>query len=194
MKTLIVYDSLYGNTKRIAQALAESLSEATVIPVDEADLADLKEYGLVIVGSPTQGGRPTPAIKAFLGAIPPAGLRNIGVTAFDTRISAAESGPVARFFLGVFGYAAGRIGRDLQAKGGRPVAPPEGFLVKDKEGPLEAGEAERAAAWARRDSPWPSITGARGRKPNGWPTKSAFPAVWPGRSAPIWGIRPAPRA
>jgi len=150
MKTLIVYDSLYGNTKRIAQALAESLSEATVIPVDEADLADLKEYGLVIVGSPTQGGRPTPAIKAFLGAIPAAGLRDIGVAAFDTRISAAGCGPVARFFLRVFGYAAGRIGRDLQAKGGRPVAPPEGFLVKDKEGPLEAGEAERATAWARR--------------------------------------------
>jgi hypothetical protein len=77
-------------------------------------------------------------------------LQKIGVTAFDTRISAAGCGPIARFFLGVFGYAAGRIGRDLQAKGGRLVVPPEGFLVKDKEGPLEAGEPERAAAWARK--------------------------------------------
>ena len=150
MKTLIVYDSLYGNTKEVAQAVGSSLDEAKVVPVDEADLVEVKAYDLLIAGSPTQGGRPTPALMAFLRAIPAGGLSSIGVTAFDTRISSAGRGAFLRFILGFFGYAAGRIASALQAKGGRLVAPPEGFLVKDKEGPLEAGELERAMAWAKQ--------------------------------------------
>ncbi len=77
------------------------------------------------------------------------------MTAFDTRISSAGRGAFVRLVLGFFGYAAGRIGGSLQAKGGRLVAPAEGFVVKDKEGPLEAGELERAAAWATK------LTGAK---------------------------------
>jgi flavodoxin I len=49
----------------------------------------------------------------------------------------------------VIGYAAPKIAKSLIAKGGRQVAPPEGFIVLDKEGPLRDGELERAAAWAR---------------------------------------------
>jgi hypothetical protein len=47
------------------------------------------------------------------------------------------------------GYAAPRIARALEKKGGNLAAPPEGFFVEDKEGPLKAGELERAAGWAK---------------------------------------------
>ncbi|MDP2871380.1 MAG: hypothetical protein Q8P31_02435 [Bacillota bacterium] len=56
---------------------------------------------------------------------------------------------MAAKFARIFGYAAPRIATALTAKGGNPVAPPEPFIVKDKEGPLERGETERAAGWAR---------------------------------------------
>jgi flavodoxin I len=51
-------------------------------------------------------------------------------------------------FVNLFGYAAQPIARGLQKKGGKLVGTPEGFFVKDKEGPLEEGELERAAGWA----------------------------------------------
>ncbi len=47
------------------------------------------------------------------------------------------------------GYAAPRIVEALKKKGGNLVVPPEGFLVKDREGPLKEGELERAATWAK---------------------------------------------
>ena len=150
MKALIIYDSKYGNTKQVAEAIAGSLQDARVVPVGEADLVELKGYDLLIVGSPTQGGRPTPAVSKFIAAIPAASLSNTRVATFDTRISAAGKNALMRFFLGLVGYAAGRIARPLKARGGKLVAPPEGFLVKDTEGPLEAGELERAAEWAKR--------------------------------------------
>jgi flavodoxin I len=49
----------------------------------------------------------------------------------------------------VFGYAAGRIARNLKGKGGTLVASPEGFFVTGTKGPLREGELERAAGWAK---------------------------------------------
>ena len=49
----------------------------------------------------------------------------------------------------VFGYAAKPISEKLRRKGGELIVAPEGFFVKDVEGPLKEGELERAEAWAR---------------------------------------------
>jgi flavodoxin I len=46
------------------------------------------------------------------------------------------------------GYAAAPSAALLKKKGGEQIAPPEGFLVQDREGPLKPGELERAASWA----------------------------------------------
>ncbi|MDD4346819.1 MAG: hypothetical protein PHZ11_08045 [Desulfitobacteriaceae bacterium] len=72
------------------------------------------------------------------------------VLAFDTRISAKDTNSkVLNVFIKVFGYAAEPIGEKLQKKGGNLIAPPEGFFVKDSEGPLKEGELERAANWVK---------------------------------------------
>jgi flavodoxin I len=71
------------------------------------------------------------------------------VTAFDTRLSAREKNPALRLLLKTVGYAAGRIADSLAAKGGKLAAPPEGFIVEGREGPLREGELERAAAWGK---------------------------------------------
>ena len=127
MKALIIYDSKFGNTKQVAETIGGSLPDAKVVPVDEADLVELKAYDLLVVGSPTQGGRPTPAVQKFLAAIPAGSLANTSVATFDTRISGAGKNPVMKFFLGLVGYAAGRIARPLKARGGKLVAQPGGL-------------------------------------------------------------------
>ncbi len=66
MKALIVYDSLYGNTDKVAHAIGEVVADAKVVPVDEADLVELKGYDLLIVGSPTQGaGRQLQSVSSW---------------------------------------------------------------------------------------------------------------------------------
>ena len=75
MKTLIVYDSLYKNTEKIAKAIGIALGRGTrVSSVTEVNTDYVKSIELLIVGSPTHGGRPTPAIEEFLSKIPPHSL------------------------------------------------------------------------------------------------------------------------
>ncbi len=142
MKALVVYDSAYGNTEKIARAIAGALAdEVRLLRAAEASPGELEGASLLIVGSPTQGGRATPAVQEFLNKIPKDALKNISVAVFDTRVKAV----IAK----VFGYAAGRIASGLKEKGGSLTAPPEGFFVKGTEGPLVDGELERAASWAK---------------------------------------------
>jgi flavodoxin len=140
VKTLVVYDSLYGNTAQVARAIGAAVAgEAEVRSVGEAKPTELRSFGLVIVGSPTQGGRATEEMRAFLDRIP--ALDGAGVAVFDTRLPAR--------WVKVFGYAAGKIADQLKELGASLVAEPEGFVVEGKKGPLVARELERAAAWAR---------------------------------------------
>jgi len=137
MKILIVYDSTYGNTEEIARAIGEAITgEVKVLRVGEADPSET--FDLLIVGSPTHGGRPTQAIQDFTKRVP--ALNGAPVAAFDTRLSTS--------LVKIFGYAAGRIGKTLEKKGGTLVKPPEAFFVKGTKGPLREGELERAASWA----------------------------------------------
>jgi flavodoxin I len=142
MKTLIIYDSLYGNTEQIAKAIGGGIGgEVKVVRVGEANPAEMGAYDLIIIGSPTQGGRHTVAMRGFLGKIPADALKNKRVASFDTRAKT--------FFVKMFGWAANRIAEALKEKGGNLVAPGEGFFVKATKGPLVEGELERAAAWAK---------------------------------------------
>ena len=143
MKVLIVFDSVQGNTEKVARAVADALepAEVRVVRPGEVIPPDLKSIDLLIVGSPTMGGRPTQPMQAFLSGIPADALKGIDVVAFDTRLKAA--------WVKIFGFAAGRIANSLKNKGGRLAAPPQGFIVLGSKGPLKEGELERAAAWIK---------------------------------------------
>ena len=144
MKALIVYDSVYGNTEKIARAIGEAITpagEVKVLRAGEANPSELASIDLLVVGSPTHGGRPTPAVQDLLNKVAQESLGGIKVAAFDTRATSK--------FAKIFGNAAGRIGRHLTRKGGVLVASPEGFFVTGTKGPLKEGELERAAAWAK---------------------------------------------
>jgi flavodoxin len=155
MKALVLYDSAYGNTARVAEAIAAALAAAgqvTIVRAGEATQAQLQGVTMLVVGSPTQGFRPTQPVTHFLKALPERGLDGLQVAAFDTRIGEADI--AKNRFLAVmvrlFGYAAEKIAKTLTRKGGHLVVPPAGFVVGGTEGPLLDGELERAAAWARQ--------------------------------------------
>jgi flavodoxin len=142
MKTCIVYDSKYGNTETVAKAMGGALpGSVKVLRAEKDALSDLKAGDLLILGSPTWGGKPTQAVQAVLQAVPGDGLKGVRTAAFDTRVS----NPVAK----LFGNAAVKIADALQKKGGTPAAGPEGFFVEKSRGPLRSGEKERAAQWAK---------------------------------------------
>ena len=155
MKALVVYDSMYGNTKQIAEAIGLALGspeDVGIVRASEVRPEQLAGVTLLIVGSPTQKFRPLGAVTSFLKSIPGNGLQGVKVAAFDTRFteSAVEKVGVLAFFVKIFGYAAEPMAKRLQGKGGDLVVPPAWFYVADIEGPLLEGELERAAAWAEQ--------------------------------------------
>jgi flavodoxin len=154
MKALVVYDSFFGNTERIAQAIGAALGavgEATVLGVGEVRPEHLVGVELLCIGSPTRGFRPSPATKAWLKGLPTDSLRGVHVAAFDTRIDAKDvDSRVLPTMIKLFGYAAEPIAARLVKKGGTQVLAPEGFYVTGTEGPLKEGELERANTWAHQ--------------------------------------------
>ncbi len=137
-----MYDSAHGNTERIAKSMADAIAGGTQAVRASTFVADgLAGLDLLIIGSPTYGGKPTPAMQELLGRLPGPSVKGVKVAAFDTRLGSR--------FVRVFGFAADKISADLAGKGASVAATPEGFIVKGREGPLKEGELERAAAWAR---------------------------------------------
>lgn len=156
MKVLVIYDSVFGYTEKIAQAIGKALGDAEdvgVIKVSEVKLEQLKGLKLLIVGSPTRGLRPSEAIIKFLKSIPANALMGVRVCAFDTRWGGEYIDSfMLRFIVKSGGYAANFIANKLKRKGGDLVLPAEGFLVTGAEGPLKEGELERASIWAKQNS------------------------------------------
>jgi len=153
MKTLVVYDSFFGNTEQIAQAIGNApgfQKDVEILRVSNVKPEQLMGLGLLIVGSPTRAFRPTKAITDFLKKIPSNGLKGVRVAAFDTRISTTDiNSRLLSILVKLFGYAAKPIADKLEKKGGNLIVLPEGFSVKDSKGPLKDGELERAANWAK---------------------------------------------
>jgi flavodoxin len=155
MRILVMYDSAFGNTERIARSIAAALAAAgtaEVRPVADAAPLDGTAIDLLVVGGPTQAHGASPALVAWLGSLPAEGLAGVPAAVFDTRYRMAKL---------IGGSAGESVVRWLRRAGCRLVAPPESFFVAKHAPPegeelrhelesLEPGEVERAAEWARR--------------------------------------------
>lgn len=160
MKALVVYESMFGNSKMVAQAIGAGLSESMDVEVTAADSAPSTvppDVGLLVIGGPThafsmsrpstredavkQGATATTGIglREWLADLPPrAGTAT--VTTFDTRANGARHLP---------GSAAKSAARSARHHGFTHVERGESFYVDGTAGPLLDGEIERATAWAR---------------------------------------------
>ena len=167
MRAVVVYESMYGNTHLVADAIGAGLGtvfDVSVVPVSQADPAVLDEAALVVVGGPTHvhgmsraatrkaaveaADKPASPLKLEPDA-PGPGLREwfaslghypVKGAAFDTRMH----GPAA-----LTGRASKGVARLLRAHGFEVIAEPESFLVT-KQDRLEPHEQERARDWAAK--------------------------------------------
>jgi flavodoxin len=152
MKKLVVYDSYFGNTEKIAVAISNSLGdgESGAIKVNNIKSEHMDGIEILVVGSPTRAFNATKAINDFLKNLPQDSLRGVKVAAFDTRVNPKDvNSKILNFFVKIFGYAAKPMGNKLKKKGGNLIVEAEGFFVKGSEGPLKDGEIERAENWAK---------------------------------------------
>lgn len=150
LKVLIAYDSVYGNTAKIAEAMIATIGgneESRILRVQEASVGDLENIDLLFVGSPTQAGTFIDPVKKFLAGIPAGALKNVRAAAFDTSFDINTQKAFLRFIMKTFGYAAPKIAKELSGKGATVLAT-ETFIVLETEGPLQEGEVERAKEWA----------------------------------------------
>lgn len=137
MNALVVFDSNYGNTQKIAEAIAGELG-ARAINVSDLGQENLDLVQMIVVGSPIIGWRPTEKISGFLDGLEDGRLKGTKAAAFDTRVKSWYSGNASK-----------KIAKKLQKAGAEMVGEPNCFYVKDKEGPLAKGEIEKAVAWAK---------------------------------------------
>jgi flavodoxin len=143
MNALVIYDSTFGNTEKLAQAMADVLAErgsVRVLRVTKVQPTDLEGVDLLILGCPTHKRGPSDAVQAFLDCLSKRSLNGIAAAAFDTRYRRSRM---------ITGSAARRVSKSLRKAGASIVTGPESFFVADREGPLETGEIERAEAWTR---------------------------------------------
>lgn len=143
MQALVVYDSQFGNTEKIALAIASALREfgqVQAVHADPAHPAELAGVDLLVVGGPTQNMKATAGIRAFVDKLSPAQLSALSVACFDTRYRQPQM---------FTGSAADALAKSLSKIGVSPLVPAESFFVSRKAGPLVEGELDRAAAWAR---------------------------------------------
>ena len=140
MRALIYCASRSGNTRAIAEAIAEGLrphATVTVRPIDGARPDVPVDADLVVIGGPTEGHGMTPAVLEFLEAIPADALADRATAAFDTRLDWPRWAS---------GSAGAGITKRLRLLGARTLARPASFLVSMKP-ELLPGELERARAW-----------------------------------------------
>jgi flavodoxin len=141
MNSIVIYASHFGNTKRIAEAIADGLraqGTASALSVDEAPTTFSAGTDLVVIGGPTEALRMTQPMSDFLDRIEAGVPHGIAAAAFDTRLH------MPRWLLG---SAAVGIERRLTQTGTQMVAPRESFYVAGSPAELVPGELERAKAW-----------------------------------------------
>jgi flavodoxin len=149
MKGLVIFDSFFGNTKAIAEAISTALGYP-VIQVTVLTVEQLKGVEHLVWGSPTRAFRPSEATQAFLKTLPAGSLKGVKASVFDTRMDVKEvNNKFLTFMERIFGYAADPIAKALVQKGAELRGQPQGFFVKGSEGPLHDGEVERAVTWSK---------------------------------------------
>lgn len=144
METLVIYDTKFGNTRKLADTMANAARDhgtVRLLALDAELPTDLGSVDLLIVGGPTQAHGLSPRMRQFTdGLVAGSGAGTVAAI-FDTRY---------RLPAIVSGSAAKAVARRLKRHGIHMIAEPESFFVTRGEVPqLEAGELERAAAWLR---------------------------------------------
>jgi len=138
-KAIVIYDTRFGNTEKIAKSLSKGLKEEGVevdcVKIDEVDVDKLPEYDFLAVGGPTHMASMSEPMKEFLEKLKTVDIRGKKGFCFDTRNH-------SRFNRFDLNSAAKRIEKKLKKMKVRMIEPRESAIVEGREGPLEEGARE----------------------------------------------------
>ncbi|HPF18845.1 MAG: flavodoxin domain-containing protein [Eubacteriales bacterium] len=152
MSVVIVYDSVFGNTEKIAEFIAEVFRqkhEVHLLHVSELNADVMKNAELFIAGSPTRAFAPTKNMVKALKNLKTNDQKHLYGAVFDTRMDIQNSNiRILKFLEKRKGYAADTMEKILKEKGIPFICGHEGFFVTESEGPLMEGETQRAKTWA----------------------------------------------
>ena len=152
MKGAVIYDTSTGNTKKIAETIAETLKESgiesDVFYVKDAKKLNGRDYGFLVLGSPTRFGTMSFAVKSFLGKVKSKEWKNKPFAAFDTENPENEEKSRAE---NKNWSAAEKIAEKLKEKRMSQLVPVLKSLVEAKmRGMLLEGEIDHAKDHARQ--------------------------------------------
>jgi flavodoxin len=143
LKGVIIYDSNFGNTERIARALALGLEDKGAkidcFKIDQVDVEKLVEYDFVAIGGPTHIISASKSMKEFLGKLKTVDLRGLKGFSFDTR---NESRMNSRKWLMLENSSSRVIESALRGMKVDIVKPRRSAIVEGREGPLHEGKEE----------------------------------------------------
>ena len=150
MKGMVIYDTSYGNTKKVAETIVETLKEcgidAEIYHIREVRKLSASDYGFLVIGSPTKFGTMSLAMKGFLGKFKGEEWANKPFAAFDTE----NPENIEKARLENKEWSAGeKIADRLREKKMSQLLPVLKSSVIGMKGPLVEGEVERARQYAK---------------------------------------------
>ncbi len=132
MKALVIYDSLYGNTEKVARALASGMREGGIevdcVRANTVDTATLGAYDMLVIGGPTHKLGLSDPMKAFMKQLEGADIKNKQAFAFDTKFKSRLAGSAGK-----------KIEQQMRQNGMEVIMPHVSAIVTGSEGPLKEG-------------------------------------------------------
>ncbi len=143
LRTLVVYDSSYGNTEKVALAICSGMKEVGLSEVEckRADAVgdeDFRKSDVWVIGTPTHIGGPTGDAKKAVKIASKIGGAGKSGAVFDTRFASVSKG------------GSQKIQEMMEKAGVKIVVPAEWFVVEGTKGPLVQGEEARAVTFGRK--------------------------------------------
>ena len=134
-RAIVIYDTKFGNTEKIATALARGMEKQGVrvdcVKTDEVDIDKLVEYDLLAIGGPTHAFSISKPMKAFLEKLKRVDFKGKKAFAFDTKYKSWWAGSAGK-----------GIEKTLKRLGMSIVKPHASAIVTGSEGPLKDGMEE----------------------------------------------------
>ncbi len=144
-KAIIVYESKWGNTRLVAESIAEGMKEdsgiqAVLKEVKAVNLNEISDFDAILVGYPNHIGRATASIRKFIDKLGKLGPEGKQAAVFDTYIG------------GDFEKAVKKMEKQIREKvpGLKPIAPGLSIMVKGMKGPITDGELPKCREFGVR--------------------------------------------